>query len=88
MLGSRVLPLGGGVLFRRWPDVKDQLQLFGRQEVTTGWRALQGLLQDLKLGHSVHILVAAPPQISPAKLMQFIKGRSSRLLQHVWVTNC
>ena len=36
----------------------------------------------------IHMLVAAPPQISPSKLMQFIKGRSSRLLQHVWVTNC
>ena len=30
----------------------------------------------------IHMLVAAPPQISPSKLVQFIKGRSSRLLQH------
>ena len=29
----------------------------------------------------VHMLVAAPPQLAPAKLVQFIKGRSSRLLQ-------
>jgi putative transposase len=29
----------------------------------------------------IHMLVAAPPQISPSKLVQFIKGRSSRLLQ-------
>ncbi len=28
-----------------------------------------------------HILVSAPPQLSPSKLVQFIKGRSSRLLQ-------
>ena len=35
----------------------------------------------------IHMLVAAPPQISPSKLVQFIKGRSSRLLQHVWVAN-
>jgi putative transposase len=28
----------------------------------------------------IHMLVAAPPQLSPAKLVQFIKGRSSRLL--------
>ena len=27
------------------------------------------------------ILVSAPPQLSPSKLVQFIKGRSSRLLQ-------
>ncbi len=29
----------------------------------------------------LHILVSAPPQLSPSKLVQFIKGRSSRLLQ-------
>jgi putative transposase len=29
----------------------------------------------------VHMLVAAPPQIAPAKLVQYLKGRSSRLLQ-------
>jgi putative transposase len=29
----------------------------------------------------IHILVVAPPQLAPAKLVQFIRGRSSRLLQ-------
>ncbi len=29
----------------------------------------------------IHMLVAAPPQLSPSKLVQFMKGRSSRLLQ-------
>jgi putative transposase len=29
----------------------------------------------------VHMLVGAPPQLAPSKLVQFIKGRSSRLLQ-------
>lgn len=29
----------------------------------------------------VHMLVSAPPTIAPAKLVQYIKGRSSRLLQ-------
>jgi putative transposase len=29
----------------------------------------------------IHMLVAVPPQIAPAKLVQFLKGRSSRLLQ-------
>ena len=28
----------------------------------------------------IHMLVAAPPQLSPSKLVQFMKGRSSRLL--------
>lgn len=30
----------------------------------------------------VHMLVVVPPQVAPAKLVQFLKGRSSRMLQH------
>ena len=29
----------------------------------------------------VHMLVATPPQLAPAKLVQYVKGRSSRRLQ-------
>ena len=29
----------------------------------------------------VHMLVAAPPHLAPAKLVQYVKGRSSRRLQ-------
>jgi putative transposase len=29
----------------------------------------------------IHMLVSVPPQLAPAKLVQYIKGRSSRLLQ-------
>ena len=29
----------------------------------------------------IHVLVAAPPQLSPAKLVQYVKGKSSRRLQ-------
>ncbi len=29
----------------------------------------------------IHRLVVVPPQLAPAKLVQFLKGRSSRLLQ-------
>ena len=29
----------------------------------------------------IHLLVASPPQLSPAKLVQYIKGKSSRELQ-------
>ena len=30
----------------------------------------------------IHMLVVVPPQMAPAKLVQFLKGRSSRMLQH------
>ena len=29
----------------------------------------------------IHMLVSAPPQLAPAKLVQYVKGRSSRRLQ-------
>ena len=29
----------------------------------------------------IHMLVSAPPELSPAKMVQYIKGRSSRKLQ-------
>jgi putative transposase len=29
----------------------------------------------------VHMLLSCPPQIAPSKIMQYLKGRSSRLLQ-------
>ena len=30
----------------------------------------------------IHMLVVVPPQLAPAKLVQFLKGRSSWMLQH------
>ena len=30
----------------------------------------------------IHMLVSAPPDMAPAKLVQYLKGRSSRRLQH------
>ena len=30
----------------------------------------------------VHLLVSCPPKLSPATIMQYLKGRSSRLLQN------
>ena len=29
----------------------------------------------------IHLLVSCPPALSPAKVMQYLKGRSSRMLQ-------
>ena len=33
----------------------------------------------------VHLLVSGPPSMAPAKLVQYLKGRSSRLLQEEFV---
>ena len=43
--------------------------------------------RDVKIlkGHvgkdHIHILVSSPPTLSPSKIMQYLKGRSSRMLQ-------
>ena len=43
--------------------------------------------RDIKIlrGHvskdHVHLLVSCPPRLSPAKVMQYLKGRSSKMLQ-------
>ena len=43
--------------------------------------------RDIKIlkGHvakdHIHLLVSCPPALSPAKIVQYLKGRSSRLLQ-------
>jgi putative transposase len=45
------------------------------------------LARDLRIvrGHvsrdHVHLLLSCPPTLAPAKVMQYLKGRSSRLLQ-------
>ena len=45
------------------------------------------LSRDLRIikGHvsrdHVHLLVSCPPKLAPSKIMQYLKGRSSRLLQ-------
>ncbi len=61
-----------------------------RGEVATRARELirqSCLSRDIKIikGHvskdHIHILVSCPPQLSPSKVMQYLKGRSSRLLQ-------
>ena len=66
-----------------------------RYHVLTGEvaeRAREQILQscisrDIKIvkGHvskdHIHVMVSCPPRLSPSKIMQYLKGRSSRLLQ-------
>mgnify|MGYP006297870517 FL=1 len=39
------------------------------------------ILQGHISGDHVHILVSSPPSLSPSKIMQYVKGRTSRMLQ-------
>ena len=51
-----------------------------RGEVAERAREVQIIRGSLAPDH-VHMLVASPPKLAPAKLVQSIKGRSSRKLQ-------
>ncbi len=39
------------------------------------------IVQGAVSSDHVHMLVSVPPQLAPAKLVQYLKGRSSRMLQ-------
>ncbi len=43
--------------------------------------ALAQIIPGVLAGQHIHMLVVAPPQLAPAKLVGFLKGRSSRMLQ-------
>ena len=38
------------------------------------------ILQGLVSGDHVHVLLSCPPNLSPSKVMQYVKGKSSRKL--------
>lgn len=38
-------------------------------------------VQESMGGNHVHLLLSCPPILAPSKIVQYLKGRSSRLLQ-------
>ena len=66
----------------RYPVLKGEVARRARELIQQSC-----LSRDMKIikGHvskdHVHILVSSPPRLSPSKVMQYLKGRSSRLLQ-------
>lgn len=43
------------------------------------YRTNSHAVYDIK--YHIHALISCPPTIAPAKIMQYLKGRSSRILQ-------
>jgi putative transposase len=60
------------------PDIAIRLRDMVRQGCEA--REITVISGNIRPDH-VHILVSAPPWISPSQIMQYLKGRSSRLLQ-------
>ena len=66
----------------RYPVLKGEVALRARELIRQSCmsRDIHILQGHVSVDH-VHILVSSPPGLSPAKIMQYVKGRSSRMLQ-------
>ncbi len=66
----------------RWPVLKGDLAVRCRDLIREICRAREvAVVRGAVSPDHVHLLVSAPPVLSPAKLAQYLKGRSSRKLQ-------
>ena len=66
----------------RYKVVRGEVALRTRRSVTANLsRKGNVIVQGAVSPDHVHMLVSVPPQLAPAKLVQYMKGRSSRMLQ-------
>jgi putative transposase len=66
----------------RYQVLKGEVALRARELIRQSCmsRDIQILQGHISKDH-VHIWVSSPPSLSPAKIMQYVKGRTSRMLQ-------
>ena len=66
----------------RYPVLRGDIALRSRELIREicASREVQ-ILRGVVTPDHIHILVSSPPSLSPSKLVQYIKGRSSRKLQ-------
>jgi putative transposase len=66
----------------RYPVLQGEVAIRARELIrqTCVSREIQILKGHISKDH-VHLLVSCPPALSPAKVVQYLKGRSSRMLQ-------
>ncbi|WP_144879971.1 MULTISPECIES: IS200/IS605 family transposase, partial [Paenibacillus] len=61
---------------------KGQLAVRTRELIRQGCEARRiGILQGSVGKEHIHLLLSCPPSLAPSKVVQYLKGRSSRLLQ-------
>lgn len=66
----------------RYHVLKGEVAERARELIRQGCQARDITILQGSVGKDhVHILVSCPPSIAPSKLVQYLKGRSSRLLQ-------
>jgi len=66
----------------RYHVLKDKVVLRLRELIRQGYecRGITILKGSIGKDH-VHLLLACPPHLAPSKIVQYLKGRSSRLIQ-------
>jgi putative transposase len=66
----------------RYPILKGEVALKPRDLIQQMWeaRSITILSGHVSKDH-IHIHVSCPPELAPSKIAQYIKGRSSRLIQ-------
>ncbi|MGF7126736.1 REP element-mobilizing transposase RayT [Natronobacillus azotifigens] len=71
-----------------WVTIYPYKLLHGQIEIRTRELIRQGceergitILQESVGKEYIHLLLSCPPSLAPSKILQYLKGRSSRLLQ-------
>ncbi|MBA1335390.1 MAG: Mobile element protein [Firmicutes bacterium] len=66
----------------RYKVLKGEIAKRARDLIIQGCEARNIVIIKGSVGKDhIHILISCPPTIAPAKIMQYLKGRSSRMLQ-------
>lgn len=66
----------------RYKVLKGALAVRTRELIRQGCEARGiGILQGSVGKEHIHLLLSCPPSLAPSKMVQYLKGRSSRLLQ-------
>ena len=66
----------------RSKDLRGQAALHLRELLRQGCEARKIVIVQGSISHDhVHLLLSCPPSLSPGKIVQYLKGHSSRLLQ-------
>lgn len=71
-----------GVTKYRYKVLRGRLAVRMRELIRQGCEARGiGILQGRVGKEPIHLLLSCPPSLAPSKVVQYLKGRSSRLLQ-------
>lgn len=66
----------------RYQVLRGQVAVRARELIRQGCEARGVTILQGSVGKEhIHLLISCPPSLAPSKVMQYLKGRSSRLLQ-------